>query len=138
MAGRPETTAAAYARRGIAPVGAVEAAERARAEPRSQPGTNAAMTAMRDSLYYTARWYYDPKYTGYTFFGRWTKHEMLIDPDDVSAGQVTHSAAPRPGRRRFFGMAHLLHSLRPHDLGEPQGDRPQALAGPGDSGHSAY
>ncbi|GLZ37152.1 recombinase family protein [Actinokineospora sp. NBRC 105648] len=31
----------------------------------------------------------NPKYTGYAVFGRWTKQEMLIDPDDVSAGNIT-------------------------------------------------
>jgi DNA invertase Pin-like site-specific DNA recombinase len=30
----------------------------------------------------------NPKYTGYAFFGRWTKHETLLDPDDVAAGHV--------------------------------------------------
>ncbi|MFF2084066.1 recombinase family protein [Nocardia sp. NPDC058176] len=30
----------------------------------------------------------NPRYTGYAFFGRWTKHEVLLDPDDVAAGHV--------------------------------------------------
>ena len=30
----------------------------------------------------------NPKYTGYAFFGRWTKHETLLNPDDVAAGHV--------------------------------------------------
>ncbi|HZS22596.1 MAG TPA: recombinase family protein, partial [Pseudonocardiaceae bacterium] len=30
----------------------------------------------------------NPRYTGYAVFGRWTKHEALLDPDDVSAGHV--------------------------------------------------
>ncbi|WP_092781835.1 recombinase family protein [Actinokineospora terrae] len=30
----------------------------------------------------------NPRYTGYAFFGRWTRREMLLDPDDVSAGHV--------------------------------------------------
>jgi hypothetical protein len=30
----------------------------------------------------------NPRYTGYAFFGRWTKHEALLDPDDVAAGHV--------------------------------------------------
>ncbi|MFC9663953.1 recombinase family protein [Nocardia sp. NPDC127606] len=30
----------------------------------------------------------NPRYTGYAFFGRWTKHELLLDPDDVAAGHV--------------------------------------------------
>ena len=31
----------------------------------------------------------NPRYTGYAVFGRWTKHETLLDPDDVAAGHVT-------------------------------------------------
>ena len=30
----------------------------------------------------------NPRYTGYAIFGRWAKHEMLLDPDDVAAGHV--------------------------------------------------
>jgi DNA invertase Pin-like site-specific DNA recombinase len=30
----------------------------------------------------------NPRYTGYAFFGRWTRQEMLLDPDDVGAGHV--------------------------------------------------
>jgi DNA invertase Pin-like site-specific DNA recombinase len=30
----------------------------------------------------------NPKYTGYAFFGRWTKHDTLLDPDDIAAGHV--------------------------------------------------
>ncbi|HEY2204658.1 MAG TPA: recombinase family protein [Pseudonocardia sp.] len=30
----------------------------------------------------------NPRYTGYAVFGRWTKHETLLDPDDVAAGHV--------------------------------------------------
>ncbi len=30
----------------------------------------------------------NPRYTGYAFFGRWSKHETLLDPDDVAAGHV--------------------------------------------------
>jgi DNA invertase Pin-like site-specific DNA recombinase len=30
----------------------------------------------------------NPRYTGYAFFRRWTKHEALLDPDDVAAGHV--------------------------------------------------
>ncbi|WP_307796204.1 recombinase family protein [Amycolatopsis sp. 195334CR] len=30
----------------------------------------------------------NPKYTGFAVFGRWTKHETLLDPDDVAAGHV--------------------------------------------------
>lgn len=31
----------------------------------------------------------NPRYTGYAIFGRWTKEESLLDPDDVAAGNVT-------------------------------------------------
>ncbi|HZA16105.1 MAG TPA: recombinase family protein [Pseudonocardiaceae bacterium] len=30
----------------------------------------------------------NPRYTGYAIFGRWTKHETLLNPDDVAAGHV--------------------------------------------------
>jgi DNA invertase Pin-like site-specific DNA recombinase len=30
----------------------------------------------------------NPRYTGYAVFSRWTKHEVLLDPDDVAAGHV--------------------------------------------------
>lgn len=40
----------------------------------------------------------NPRYTGYAFFGRWTKHEMLIDPDDVGAGHVTRFRRAAPDR----------------------------------------
>jgi Recombinase len=30
----------------------------------------------------------NPRCTGYAFFGRWTKHETLLDPGDVAAGHV--------------------------------------------------
>ncbi|MGH4020599.1 MAG: recombinase family protein [Pseudonocardiaceae bacterium] len=45
----------------------------------------------------------NPRYTGYAFFGRWTKHETLINPDDVAAGHVTRfrrSTADRIVRSR--------------------------------------
>jgi hypothetical protein len=28
------------------------------------------------------------RYTGYAFFGWWSKHETLLDPDDMAAGHV--------------------------------------------------
>ncbi|WP_179830746.1 recombinase family protein [Nocardia amikacinitolerans] len=31
----------------------------------------------------------NPRYTGYAIFGRWNKHEELLDPDDVAAGHIT-------------------------------------------------
>lgn len=40
----------------------------------------------------------NPRYTGYAFFGRWTKHEMLLDPDDVAAGHVTRFRRSDPDR----------------------------------------
>ncbi|MDQ3761459.1 MAG: recombinase family protein [Actinomycetota bacterium] len=30
----------------------------------------------------------NPRYTGYAVFGRWAKHETLLDPDDAAAGHV--------------------------------------------------
>jgi hypothetical protein len=45
----------------------------------------------------------NPRYTGYAFFGRWTKHETLLDPDDVAAGHVVRfrrSSADRVVRSR--------------------------------------
>ncbi|GGN66368.1 recombinase family protein [Nocardia rhizosphaerihabitans] len=30
----------------------------------------------------------NPRYTGYAVFGRWTKTELLLDPDDVAAGNI--------------------------------------------------
>ncbi|WP_084489456.1 recombinase family protein [Nocardia niwae] len=30
----------------------------------------------------------NPRYTGYAVFGRWAKHEELLDPDDAAAGNV--------------------------------------------------
>lgn len=40
----------------------------------------------------------NPRYTGYAFFGRWTKHETLLDPDDVAAGHVTRFRRSQPDR----------------------------------------
>ncbi|GAA2806838.1 recombinase family protein [Saccharopolyspora taberi] len=40
----------------------------------------------------------NPRYTGYAFFGRWTKHETLLDPDDVAAGHVTRFRRSSPDR----------------------------------------
>ncbi|MEV6902145.1 hypothetical protein [Amycolatopsis sp. NPDC051372] len=37
----------------------------------------------------------NPRYTGYAIFGRWTKHETLLDPEDVAAGHVVGSSALR-------------------------------------------
>ena len=44
----------------------------------------------------------NPRYTGYAVFGRWTKHETLLDPDDISAGHVVRfrRARRRTGRPR--------------------------------------
>jgi hypothetical protein len=45
----------------------------------------------------------NPRYTGYAFFGRWTKHETLLDPDEVAAGHVVRfrrSSADRMVRSR--------------------------------------
>jgi DNA invertase Pin-like site-specific DNA recombinase len=40
----------------------------------------------------------NPRYTGYAFFGRWTKHETLIDPEDVAAGHVIRFRRSAPER----------------------------------------
>jgi hypothetical protein len=40
----------------------------------------------------------NPRYTGYAFFGRWKKHEELLDPDDVAAGHVTRFRRAEPGK----------------------------------------
>ncbi|NYH77202.1 DNA invertase Pin-like site-specific DNA recombinase [Actinopolyspora biskrensis] len=40
----------------------------------------------------------NPRYTGYAFFGRWTRHETLLDPDDVAAGHVTRFRRSQPDR----------------------------------------
>lgn len=47
----------------------------------------------------------NPRYTGYAVFGRWTKHEQLIDPDDVAAGHVI--------RFRRSDPQHVVRSRRP-------------------------
>lgn len=38
----------------------------------------------------------NPRYTGYAVFGRWTKTETLLDPDDVSAGHVVRFRRASP------------------------------------------
>lgn len=40
----------------------------------------------------------NPKYTGYAIFGRWTKQETLLDPDDVAAGHVIRFRRAAPDR----------------------------------------
>ncbi|HEY0690955.1 MAG TPA: recombinase family protein [Kribbella sp.] len=40
----------------------------------------------------------NPRYTGYAIFGRWAKHEMLLDPDDVAAGHVVRFRRANPDR----------------------------------------
>ncbi|MDT7728199.1 MAG: hypothetical protein QOI21_4775 [Actinomycetota bacterium] len=40
----------------------------------------------------------NPRYTGYAIFGRWTKHETLLNPDDVSAGHVVRFRRAEPDR----------------------------------------
>jgi DNA invertase Pin-like site-specific DNA recombinase len=40
----------------------------------------------------------NPRYTGYAVFGRWTKQETLLDPDDVSAGHVLRFRRARSDR----------------------------------------
>lgn len=38
----------------------------------------------------------NPRYTGFAVFGRWTRHEVLINPDDVAAGHVMRFARAAP------------------------------------------
>ncbi|WP_409464795.1 recombinase family protein [Amycolatopsis sp. GA6-003] len=40
----------------------------------------------------------NPRYTGYAFFGRWTRQEMLLDPEDVAAGNVVRFRRAAPER----------------------------------------
>jgi DNA invertase Pin-like site-specific DNA recombinase len=40
----------------------------------------------------------NPRYTGYAVFGRCSKHEVLLDPDDVAAGHVTRFRKSSPER----------------------------------------
>ena len=45
----------------------------------------------------TVRWILDnPRYTGYAIFGRWARHEMLLDSDDVAAGHVVRFRRANP------------------------------------------
>ncbi|TCC19925.1 recombinase family protein [Kribbella sindirgiensis] len=47
----------------------------------------------------------NPRYTGYAFFGRWERTEMLLDPEDVAAGVVT--------RFRRADQSRIVRSRRP-------------------------
>ena len=38
----------------------------------------------------------NPRYTGYAVFGRWTKHEVLLDPDDAAAGHLVRFRRAAP------------------------------------------
>jgi hypothetical protein len=38
----------------------------------------------------------NPRYTGCAVFGRWTKNERLIDPDDVGAGHIVRFRRANP------------------------------------------
>ena len=40
----------------------------------------------------------NPRYTGYAVFGRWAKHETLLDPDDGGAGHVIRVRRANPHR----------------------------------------
>lgn len=40
----------------------------------------------------------NPRYTGYAFFGRWTKQEVLLDPEDLSAGHAVRFRRSEPDR----------------------------------------
>ena len=54
----------------------------------------------------------NPRYTGYTVFGRWTKHERLIDPDDVGAGHIMRFVGPTPTRSYVPENPHIPPSSR--------------------------
>jgi hypothetical protein len=41
----------------------------------------------------------NPCFTGYAVFGRWTKHGMIADPDDVAAGHVNRLRRAAPEGR---------------------------------------
>jgi hypothetical protein len=40
----------------------------------------------------------NPRYTGYAIFGRWAKHETLLNPNEVSAGHVVRFRRAVPDR----------------------------------------
>jgi hypothetical protein len=40
----------------------------------------------------------NPRYTGYAFFGRWTRHDVLLNPDDVAAGHVIRFRRAAPDK----------------------------------------
>lgn len=61
-----------------------------------------------------------PRYTGYAVFGRYVKHEMLLNPDDVAAGH--------PGRARSGGCGPGRVLTRPGRSGSA---RPGQLASAG-------
>lgn len=48
----------------------------------------------------------NPRYTGSAFFGRWAKHETLLDPDDMAAGHTMWFRRSTPER--------ILRSREPH------------------------
>ncbi|MFI6042615.1 recombinase family protein [Nocardia sp. NPDC051321] len=53
----------------------------------------------------------NPRYTGYAVFGRWTKREELIDPDDVAAGyaiRFVRATADRIVRSRRPAHPHIV------------------------------
>ena len=87
----------------------------------------------------------NPRYTGYAIFGRWTRHETLLDPDDVAAGHVTRFRRPRrngscaPGRRRIRRSCRSRCSpgavAAPDQERRRPGDRTEGRAGP--SRHAA-
>jgi len=73
----PDTlAAAAYARRGEAPPGAIETAEKARAELRQQGNVPDSELTMRDNIYYAAKWYYDYQTITYTWSDYWEPCNM--------------------------------------------------------------
>jgi hypothetical protein len=55
----------------------------------------------------------NPRYTGHAIFGRWTKHEMLLDSGDVAAGHVVRFRKSTPDR--------IVRSRRPAHPGHRVG-----------------
>lgn len=72
----PQTVeAAGYAKAGLVPPGALEAAEKARAELKHQAAPDTELI-LRDNIYYAAKWYYDYQTITYTWSDYWEPCNM--------------------------------------------------------------
>ncbi|MDQ3276339.1 MAG: recombinase family protein [Actinomycetota bacterium] len=67
----------------------------------------------------------NPRYTGYAVFGRWSKHETLVNPDDVSAGHVMRFGGP-PARPSSVPAARRT----PRSCRSKRSPRPSCYDGP--------